>query len=137
MADIFSRKERSRIMGRVKGRDTKPEIYVRSLIRKMGFRFRACQRNLPGNPDIVLQGERKVIFVNGCFWHGHKRCKRSKRPSTNKRFWNQKLDLNIKRDEKFTRKLRRDGWKVLVIWECEMRIPEQAANKLEKFLYEK
>ena len=120
-------------MSRVKGRDTKPELLVRSLVHRMGFRFRLHRRDLPGNPDIVLPRHAKVIFVHGCLWHGHKQCPRSKRPTTNKEFWNRKLDQNIERDDHFRRKLRRIGWKALVVWECETRKAEKLLRKLEKF----
>lgn len=123
-------------MGRVKWRDTKPEMLVRSLVHRMGFRFRVHRRDLPGNPDIVLPRHGKVIFVHGCFWHGHKRCSRSKRPTTNKTFWNKKLDGNIERDKRFRRELRRMGWKVLVVWQCDTQNPEKLLQKLEKFLHD-
>jgi DNA mismatch endonuclease (patch repair protein) len=103
----------------------------------MGFRFRLHQRYLPGNPDIVLPRHGRVIFVHGCFWHGHKKCSRSKRPTTNKRFWNKKLDGNIERDRRFQIELRRLGWKVLVVWQCETRTPETLLGKLKGFLHGK
>jgi DNA mismatch endonuclease (patch repair protein) len=134
MTDVFSKEKRSWIMSRVKGRDTKPEIRVRSFVHRMGFRFRIHRRDLPGNPDIALPRHGKAIFVHGCFWHGHKHCRRSKRPTTNKGFWNKKLDTNIARDERFRKKLRRMGWKVLVVWQCETRQPEKLLGKLERFL---
>jgi len=134
MTDVFSKKKRSWIMGRVKGRDTKPEILVRSIVHRMGYRFRIHRRELPGNPDIVLPRHRKVIFVHGCFWHGHKRCPRSERPSSNKSFWNTKLDKNVERDERLRRALRRMGWKVFVVWECETRAPDKVLRKLGRFL---
>jgi DNA mismatch endonuclease (patch repair protein) len=134
MSDVFPKEKRSWIMSRVKGRDTKPEILVRSLVHRMGFRFRLHGRDLPGKPDIVLPRHGKVIFVHGCFWHGHRRCLRSKRPTTHKRFWNRKLDQNIERDERFRRMLRRMGWRVLVVWECETRKQEKLLRKLERFL---
>jgi DNA mismatch endonuclease (patch repair protein) len=136
MTDVFSKEKRSWIMSRVRGRDTKPEILVRSFVHRMGFRFRIHRRDLPGNPDIVLPRHGKVIFVHGCFWHGHKRCQRSKRPTTNKGFWNKKLDENIERDKRFQRKLRLMGWKVLVLWQCEVRKPEKMLRKLERFLHD-
>lgn len=136
MTDVFSKEKRSWIMSRVKGRDTKPEILVRSFVHRMGFRFRLHRRDLPGNPDIVLPRHGKIIFVHGCFWHGHKQCRRSKRPTTNKVFWNKKLDENIERDKRFRRKLRRMGWKVLIVWQCETRKPEKLIGKLERFLHE-
>lgn len=123
-------------MSRVKGRDTKPEILVRSFVHRMGFRFRIHRRDMPGNPDIVLPQHNKVIFMHGCFWHGHKRCPRSKRPATNEGFWNKKLDRNIERDKRFRRKLRSMGWKALVVWQCETRKPEKLIGKLERFLHD-
>ena len=137
MTDFVSKEKRSWLMSRVKGRDTKPEIRVRSLIHRMGFRFRIHRRDLPGNPDIVLPRHGKVVFVDGCFWHGHKGCSRSKRPTTNTRFWNHKLDANIERGNRFHRTLRRMGWRVLVVWECETRRPEVLLRKLERFLHDK
>lgn len=136
MTDVFSKEKRSWIMSRVKGRDTKPEILVRSFVHRMGFRFRVQRRDLPGNPDIVLPRHGKVILVHGCFWHGHKRCPRSKRPTTNKGFWNKKLDRNIERDKRFRRMLRSLDWKVLVVWQCETRKPEKLLGKLERFLHD-
>jgi DNA mismatch endonuclease (patch repair protein) len=136
MADVFSKEKRSWIMGRVKGRDTRPEIIVRSFVHRMGYRFRIHHRELPGNPDIVLARHGKAIFVHGCFWHGHKRCPRSKRPTTNRGFWNKKLDGNVGRDERCRRALRRIGWKVLVLWECETRDPKKLLRKLARFLHD-
>lgn len=137
MADVFSQVKRSWIMSRVRGRDTKPEILVRSFIFRMGFRFRLHRRDLPGTPDIVLPRHRKVIFVHGCFWHGHKGCPRSKRPTTNENFWNNKLDGNIKRDKQYRLMLRKVGWKVLIVWECETKKPEKLLRKLERFLHDR
>jgi DNA mismatch endonuclease (patch repair protein) len=102
----------------------------------MGYRFRVHRRDLPGNPDIVLLRHGKVIFVHGCFWHGHKRCPRSKRPTTNKGFWNEKLDRNVERDKRFRTKLRSMRWKVLVVWQCETRKLEKLLVKLERFLHD-
>jgi len=136
MTDVFSKEKRSWIMSRVKGRDTKPEIIVRSFIFRMGFRFRLHQSDLPGTPDIVLPRHGKVIFVHGCFWHGHKRCSRSKRPTTNENFWNNKLDGNIIRDKRYPRELRKMGWKVLIVWECETKSLEKLLRKLERFLHD-
>lgn len=134
MTDVFSKEKRSWIMSRVKGRDTKPELLVRAVVHRMGYRFRVHRRDLPGNPDIVLPRHRKVIFVHGCFWHGHEGCRRATRPATNEPFWNQKLDSNIERDERFKTELRRLGWKVLVVWECETHKPEKLISKLSSFL---
>jgi len=136
MTDVFSKEKRSWIMSRVKGRDTKPEMLVRSFVHRMGFRFRVHRRDLPGNPDIVLPRHGKLIFVHGCFWHGHKQCPRSKRPATNKNFWDKKLDANIKRDKHIQNELRRMGWKLLVLWQCETHNPEKLLRKLERFLHD-
>ena len=135
MTDVFSKEKRSWLMSRVKGRDTKLEILVRSLVHRMGYRFRVHRRDLPGNPDIVFPRHGKVIFVHGCFWHGHQGCLRSKRPTTNKSFWNKKLDGNIERDKRFRRALQRMGWKVFVVWQCETREPEKLLMKLERILH--
>lgn len=123
-------------MSRVRGRDTEPEMVVRSTVHRMGFRFRLCRRDLPGCPDIVLPRHGKVIFVHGCFWHGHMRCPRSKRPSSRREFWQKKLDGNIERDKRYRRELRQLGWKVLVVWECETKAPNRLSKKLERFMRE-
>lgn len=136
MPDVYTPEKRSWIMGRVKGRDTKPEILVRSMIHRMGLRFRLHRRDLPGSPDIVLPKHKKIIFVHGCFWHGHKGCLRSKRPITNIEFWNKKLDQNIERDKRFQRILKEAGWDVLVVWQCETSKPDKLLRKLGRFLHE-
>jgi DNA mismatch endonuclease (patch repair protein) len=102
----------------------------------MGFRFRVHRRDLPGNPDVVLPRHHKIIFVHGCFWHGHPCCPRSKRPTTNQTFWDRKLDGNLERDKRFQAELSSMGWKVLVVWQCETKVPDILAMKLERFLYE-
>jgi DNA mismatch endonuclease (patch repair protein) len=96
--DVFSREKRSQIMSRVSGKNTKPELIVRSMLHSMGYRFRLHRSDLPGKPDITLPKYKKIIFVHGCFWHGHQDCQRAKRPTTNKKFWNEKLAKNIERD---------------------------------------
>lgn len=136
MTDTFAKEKRSWIMRRVKGHGTKPEILVRSVIHRMGYRFRVNRRDLPGSPDIVLSRHGKAIFVHGCFWHGHTSCPRAKRPTTNADFWNEKLDGNIQRDKRCLVELRSMGWDVLVIWQCETRKPEKLLAKLERFLHD-
>ncbi len=121
-------------MARISGSDTKPEIIVRKIIYKLGFRYRLNVRKLPGTPDIVLRKYQKIIFVHGCFWHGHKQCKRSKRPTTNKVFWNRKIDLNIERDKKVLRELRRLGWKTLIVWQCQTNKIGSLQKRLQRFL---
>lgn len=123
-------------MSQISGRDTKPEIIVRKIIHKEGFRYRLHVTKLPGKPDIVLSRHKKVIFVNGCFWHGHMNCKRSGRPSTNKQFWNEKIDRNIARDNKSKKDLIELGWKVLVVWECQTKNIELLKSILKEFLSE-
>lgn len=137
MADLFTQEKRSWIMSRIKGRNSRPEMIVRSMVHRMGYRFRIHRRDLPGNPDIVLPRHGKIIFVNGCFWHGHKGCQRSKRPATNEKFWGRKLDGNVKRDKRFRRELHAMGWRVLVVWECETRIVDKLHRKIERFLNDK
>ncbi|WP_305732322.1 very short patch repair endonuclease [Trichlorobacter ammonificans] len=121
-------------MSRISGGDTKPEIVVRKLIHGMGFRFRLHVKNLPGKPDIVLARHRKIVVVNGCFWHGHQGCVRSKRPATNVDFWNTKIEGNIERDKLNKATLEEAGWQVLVVWSCETKKPEQLIDKLKRFL---
>jgi DNA mismatch endonuclease, patch repair protein len=135
--DIFDKSKRSWIMSHVKSKDTKPENIVRSIVHRLGFRFRKHKTDLPGKPDIVLVRHRKVIFVHGCFWHGHKKCKRSSRPQSHKTFWAVKLDKKIDRDKKNKRELELLGWKVLIVWSCEIINVDKIRNKLIKFLGKK
>lgn len=138
MADTFSRKKRSWIMSRIKGRDTKPEIIIRTIIKHKRLSFRENDKNLPGSPDIVLNNRKKIIFIHGCFWHGHKLCQRSRRPMTNRVFWNKKIDGNIQRDLKTGRKLRRMGWNVIVLWECQIRkSTTRVKDRIDQFLKQK
>lgn len=132
--DVFSPKTRSRVMSRIRGKNTKPEIAVRSLLHKLGFRFRLHRKDLPGTPDIVLPKYNTVIFIHGCFWHGHKGCPKAKRPTSNEQFWNKKLDKTIERDRKNQTELKKLEWRVLVIWSCEVRNPDTLKHKLITFL---
>jgi DNA mismatch endonuclease (patch repair protein) len=137
MVDVFSTEKRSQIMSLIRGYDTKPELIVRSILHGMGYRFRIHQDKLPGNPDIVLRKYSRVIFVHGCFWHGHKGCLRAKRPATHKAFWADKLDKNIARDKTQQRQLKTLGWKYLVIWQCEVDKKHKLRTKLMRFLTSK
>ncbi len=121
-------------MSCVSGKNTKPELIVRSLLHNMGYRFRLHRSDLPGKPDLTLPKYKKVIFVHGCFWHGHKDCQRSNRPTTNKKFWNEKLDKNIERDKENIRRINELGWGALVIWSCEVKDIDQLKNKLISYL---
>jgi len=121
-------------MSRVSGGDTKPELIVRRLVHGMGYRFRLHVAGLPGKPDMVLARHRKVIFIHGCFWHGHEGCKRSKRPTTNVEFWNHKIDKNIERDKKNLAALEELGWKSLIVWECQTKKVEPLIEILSNFL---
>lgn len=123
-------------MSRIKGQDTRPEKAVRTILHNMGYRFRLHRRDLPGKPDIVLPKYRKIIFVHGCFWHGHKRCERSIRPTTNVEFWDRKLSGNIERDKRNIRSLRRAGWKVHIVWGCQTKSVDRLERKLLEFLAE-
>lgn len=120
LVDTFTRKRRSEIMGCIRSADTRPELVVRSLLHRAGFRFRLHDARLPGRPDIVLPRYKVAIYVHGCFWHGHKRCRDGRRPKSNTEYWNRKLDRNLARDARNARLVRRLGWKRIVIWECQL-----------------
>jgi DNA mismatch endonuclease (patch repair protein) len=116
--DVYTPQERSRVMAAVRSTDTEPELRVRRLLHRLGYRFRLHRRDLPGRPDIVLPKWRAVLFVHGCFWHQHPGCPRAARPTSNVEFWNRKLDRNVRRDQENRRALEEAGWCVLTIWEC-------------------
>ena len=118
--DIWSEKKRSEVMSKIRGKNTKPEMILRSELFKKGYRFRVHRKDLPGNPDIVLPKYHSVIFVHGCFWHYHKNCREGRIPSSNYEFWKEKLQRNIKKDADNIKALRKEDWKVFVIWECEI-----------------
>ena len=130
MADTLSPAERSERMGRVKAKNTKPEVAVRKLVHGLGYRYRLHARDLPGCPDLVFRRLRRVIFVHGCFWHRHPviGCKLARLPKSRVAFWSDKLDGNHRRDAANVRRLRKEGWKVLQIWECELA----NTNKLQR-----
>lgn len=124
--DMFTSQKRSEIMSQVRGKNTKPELKIRSLLHRMGYRFRLHCRDLPGNPDIVLPKYRTVVFVHGCFWHQHPGCRRATTPKKNSEFWEVKLRRNRERDQEAIRNLRNEGWSVVVLWECEILRDEDA-----------
>ena len=121
-------------MSRVRSKDTIPEILVRSFLFKNGFRYRIHSKHLPGKPDIVLNKYNLVILINGCFWHGHKGCIRSKLPETNKLYWLKKIKSNIERDKKNIYQLKKMGYRVFVIWECKLKNIDSIKDKLIKLL---
>ncbi|SIS64355.1 very short patch repair endonuclease [Chryseobacterium gambrini] len=121
MADIYSSKKRSDIMSRISGKDTRPEVLVRKYLFSKGYRFRKNDKRFPGRPDIVLPKYKTIIFINGCFWHGHNDCKKSKLPETRKEFWEDKINKNIQRDKTNIEELENQGWNVIVIWECKLK----------------
>ena len=121
MSDKVSKRRRSEIMRSVKGKDTKPEMMVRKYLFSKGIRYRLHDKSLPGKPDIKLTKFKTVIFVNGCFWHGHKNCKIYVMPKTNSRFWADKIDRNIERDSRNYVKLKELGWNIITVWECDLK----------------
>lgn len=133
-ADKLSQVERSRLMSRVHGRDTAPERAVRRLLTDMGYRYRLQYKGVPGRPDIAFPGRRKVIWVNGCFWHQHPDCPRATMPKSRKDFWVAKLKGNRKRDLDVQATVQRMGWRTLVIWECELTESEEMLDRLNQFL---
>lgn len=132
MADVMTPKQRSRCMAAVKGKDTKPEMIVRKYLFSRGMRFRVQVRKLPGNPDIVLPKYKTVIFVNGCFWHGHEDCKYFRLPKSNVEFWKEKIGRNIERDRESMQALLDLGWKIIRVWECELRNKANREDTLNK-----
>lgn len=121
MADVHDKKTRSYNMSRIRAKDTKPELLVRKFLFENGFRYRLHQKKLPGKPDLTLRKHNTVIFVNGCFWHGHQGCKYFVIPKTRTEWWKAKIQATAEKDLKNYEELRRQGWKVIVIWECELK----------------
>lgn len=122
MADVLTPEQRRKNMSNIKGRNTKPERVLRSLLFKEGYRFRLYDRNLPGHPDIVMKRYRAVIFVHGCFWHRHSGCRYTATPKSNVEFWEEKFALNLARDARNSRLLLGLNWNVIIIWECQIKI---------------
>lgn len=134
MADTLTPAERSMVMARIRGKDTKPELTVRRLVHAMGYRYRLHDRRLPGTPDLVFTGRRKVILVHGCFWHRHESCPLARLPKTRRNFWKPKLEGNKQRDQRKMAELEELGWQVLVVWECETRDKVDLAARVRRFL---
>lgn len=134
MRDRLTKERRSWNMSRIRSKNTTPEKCVRSLLHKLGYRFRLHVKNLPGCPDIVLSRLKKVVFVHGCFWHRHRGCKNCTTPNSRRAWWLKKLHGNVVRDKMHQRELRRLGWRALIIWECETEHPETLVSRVSVFL---
>lgn len=132
--DTISPEERSRVMSRVKSRDTRPEMIVRRLLHGMGYRYRLHVAGLPGRPDLVFRSRKKVIFVHGCFWHRHANCRLTTTPSQNREFWLRKFEENVRRDQRNIERLRELGWHVSIVWQCETKNSDELARRLRNEL---
>ena len=130
MTDTFSKSERSQIMRSVLSKNTRPEKAVRSLLHRRGFRFSLHRKELPGEPDIVLPKWSTVVFVHGCFWHRHPRCKRASMPADNSEYWQAKFSRNKARDKANRKKLEKLGWRVIIVWECELKNKDALFERL-------
>ena len=129
--DKVATERRSANMSKIRSVNTRPEVIVRRLLFSIGLRFRLHDKNLPGHPDIVLRKYKTVVFVNGCFWHGHQNCKRSTIPQTNTEFWRNKIEKNKNRDKACKEKLIEMGWDVVIVWECELKDKESLLRKMK------
>jgi DNA mismatch endonuclease, patch repair protein len=136
VVDSLTPKERSEIMARVRSKNSRPEMLVRKIVFALGYRYRLHQKKLPGCPDLVFSGLGKIIFVHGCFWHRHARCALARIPKSRVDFWTAKLEGNRKRDQRNKRALSREGWKVLTIWECQLKNAVRLESRIRRFLYE-
>lgn len=134
MTDRLTPERRSWLMSRVHSRDTIPERVVRSLVHRLGYRFRLHRRDLPGTPDLVFPSRRAIIFVHGCFWHRHQGCRKATVPSTRKEFWLQKFARTVNRDATVREALERAGWRVLIVWQCELRDIDALGPRVLVFL---
>ena len=134
MTDTVSPEVRSRVMSQVKSKGMKPEMQVRRLLHGLGYRYRLHRADLPGRPDLVFPSRRKVVFVNGCFWHKHSGCPQVRIPATNRDYWLPKLERNRARDERNIALLQEDGWSVMTVWECQLRDLPATTEGLVAFL---
>lgn len=135
MADVMTPEQRSRCMAAIKGKGTKPEMIVRKYLFSRGLRYRVNNRKLPGSPDIVLKKYNTVVFIDGCFWHGHEGCKYYRLPKTNADFWRHKIIMNIARDYANNVDLRLAGWRVIRVWECDIRTKAKREATLEQLYH--
>jgi DNA mismatch endonuclease, patch repair protein len=134
MPDQLSSAARSLNMARIRQKDTQPELIVRRAVRRLGYGYRLHSKDLPGRPDLVFRSRRKVIFVHGCFWHVHQGCRRATTPRSNEEFWKAKLKRNVERDIANLAALRKEGWGVLTIWQCELKDREALDRRLVEFM---
>lgn len=134
MADHVDRCKRSLIMAAVPSKNTKPELAVRKIAHALGYRYRLHVASLPGKPDLVFPGRRKIILVNGCFWHRHPRCRYATSPKTRPAFWQQKFCTNVARDRRTRQQLKKLGWSILTIWQCELKNPQKLEVRIDEFL---
>jgi DNA mismatch endonuclease, patch repair protein len=134
LVDYLTPEARSALMSRIRGRDTGPEMTVRRIVHALGYRYRLNCRDLPGTPDLVLRRMQKAIFVHGCFWHRHENCPYAYTPKSRQSFWSSKFRSNKLRDRRQISRLKREGWSVLVVWECELASPKSATRKISAFL---
>jgi DNA mismatch endonuclease (patch repair protein) len=134
MVDHLTKAERSRNMARIRAVDTTPELKVKQTLRKLKIRYSSYPKNLPGKPDILLSGTKKILFVHGCFWHHHKKCKRANLPKTNPSYWLPKIARNVERDQEIRRILRGLGWKTYIIWECETKPHDRLERKINSLI---
>ena len=132
--DTISPERRSEIMSRVRSHGTKPEVVVRKLVYGLGYRYRLRCPDVPGKPDLVFKGRKKVVFVHGCFWHRHEGCPNTRTPKSKVNFWRKKFEQNIARDRKVGQELTRAGWKYLIIWECQINDLEWLKKRIVSFL---
>lgn len=133
MTDVFSKAKRSEIMAKIKGKHTSPEVHLAYLLKELGFKPERHKKDLPGSPDAVLPRIKIVLFVNGCFWHGHRNCSRAGLPSTNRVFWKTKIEKNKRRDISQQRKLRKMGWCVLTFWTCKPLTRVVLASRIRRY----
>jgi DNA mismatch endonuclease, patch repair protein len=125
---------RSWNMSRIRSKNTRPELRVRSIMHRLGYRFRLHGQKLPGTPDLVLARQRTVVFVHGCFWHRHSGCRLAYNPKSRIDFWRAKFEANVRRDRSVRRQLRKVGWRVVTVWECELADPEKLARRLQRVI---
>lgn len=135
MADIYSKSKRSQIMASVKSRRTGPEEKVAKILKKLKIKYRRNVKSLPGKPDFVIDSASTIIFVHGCFWHGHNNCQYARTPKTNKKFWRKKVINNKRRDRRIYSLLRKAGWHIVTVWQCRLKTPNQVESRLLRILH--